>query len=181
MGGGDRTKGSCSSLAFGYIGNRNGIDVLDFRGGSSCNFFSMNGNIRKIANLDGVKSFVAKNENDFKSAIEVLKKVEDGKEYYFATGNHASIVRKTEKGFEYLELQTNGENWFKKLTKQELKERFGCKKTHSISGIKVETSSVLIDANSLGGSDEFLDLLGYINTSRKTQMKGISGYAKWFF
>ncbi|HGQ4216718.1 TPA: hypothetical protein ACL7J0_001611 [Streptococcus pneumoniae] len=36
--GGDKTKGSCSSLAFAYIGNKAGYTVLDFRGGKSCVF-----------------------------------------------------------------------------------------------------------------------------------------------
>ena len=51
LAGGDMTKGSCSSLAFAYIGNKNGLDVLDFRGGNSQYVFSMNSNIKKILEL----------------------------------------------------------------------------------------------------------------------------------
>ena len=35
VGGGDLTKGSCSSAAFAYIGNKCGYDVTDFRGDDS--------------------------------------------------------------------------------------------------------------------------------------------------
>lgn len=34
---GDMTAGSCSSLAFAYIGNKHGFDVLDFRPGYAGN------------------------------------------------------------------------------------------------------------------------------------------------
>ena len=39
VGGGDLTKGSCSSLAFMYAGNKAGLDVLDFRDGNSRSVF----------------------------------------------------------------------------------------------------------------------------------------------
>ena len=48
LAGGDMTQGSCSSLAFAYIGNKNGLDVLDFRDGGSRRVFSMNKNIMKM-------------------------------------------------------------------------------------------------------------------------------------
>lgn len=35
LSGGDMTKGSCSSLALAYAGNKAGYDVLDFRDGDS--------------------------------------------------------------------------------------------------------------------------------------------------
>lgn len=54
--GGDKTDGSCSSVAFAYIGNKNGLDVLDFRDGDSRKFFADSMNVRRIAQLDGVKS-----------------------------------------------------------------------------------------------------------------------------
>lgn len=50
--GGDETGGSCSSLAFAYIGNRAGYDVLDYRGGNSEEFFCKRYNIKDIANLN---------------------------------------------------------------------------------------------------------------------------------
>ena len=49
--GGDETRGSCSSLALTYIGNKNGLNVLDFRGGESQRFFSTPQNILKMCEV----------------------------------------------------------------------------------------------------------------------------------
>jgi len=53
--GGDVTEGSCSSLAFAYVGNRAGYDVLDFRDGESRTFFSLRSSIEEVANLPDVQ------------------------------------------------------------------------------------------------------------------------------
>lgn len=179
VGGGDETtKGSCSSVALAYIGNRNGLNVLDFRGGKSMEFFAKNGNIVKIANLPGVKSTVLKAGNDIEAAISLLKTVDEDKEYFLATGKHAAIVKKVGKGYYYLELQDSKHNGFKTLTRGVLKKRFDCKKSHSSYGVKLEQTNVLIDASSLKDNDEFKRILGYINTAETLQKKGAGGYAK---
>ncbi|MCI5792842.1 MAG: minor capsid protein [Lachnospiraceae bacterium] len=178
LGGGDETDGSCSSLAFAYIGNRNSLDVLDFRGGRSCDFFSRNHNIIKICDLDDVMSYVESDYNDYKAINRLLKNVEEDKEYYFATGRHAAIIRKNKNGYEYLELQTVNDNGFKHLNNKILKERFGCQKSHTISGFKVTADNMLIDISSLAGNEDYKTILGYINTSSAKQMKGVNGYAK---
>ena len=148
LGGGDKTGGSCSSVAFAYIGNRNGYDVLDFRGGKSMNIFASTRSIVEIANLDDIQSKITKNTNDFKAVKELLTFAKEDKEYYLATGGHAAIIRKTNKGFEYLELQTEDKNGFKKLDKTALKSRFGCQTSHTVSGLKLEPASILIDVDS---------------------------------
>lgn len=176
LGGGDTTNGSCSSLAFAYIGNKNGLDVLDFRGGKSQAVFATNRNIIEIANLTNGQ--IVKNTNDFKAVDELLKTVIQGKEYYLSTGKHAAIIRKTESSYEYLELQSAIHNGYKRLTNDVLKKRFGCKKTHSIFGEKLEAPSVLINADSLKGNREFEKILGYINTRKKDQLKGVRGNVK---
>ena len=178
LGGGDQTKGSCSSLAFAYIGNRNGYDVLDFRGGISTEIFATTRNIVEIANLDGIESKVIKRANDYNAVKELLTFVKEKKEYYLATGKHAAIIRKGDKGFEYLELQSATENGFKKLDSSVLKTRFKCQTSYSVSGIKFEKSNVLIDVDSCKNSEEFKNLLGYINTTKDKQKKGEGGYAK---
>jgi len=180
LGGGDQTKGSCSSLAFAYIGNRNGYDVLDFRGGISTEIFATTRNIVEIANLDGIESKVIKRANDYKAVKELLTFVEEKKEYYLETGKHAAIIRRGNRGFEYLELQSETENGFKKLDSSVLKTRFGCQTSYSVSGTKFEKSNVLIDVDSCKNSEEFKNLLGYINTAKDKQNKGEGGYAKWF-
>lgn len=176
IGGGDLTKGSCSSLAFTYAGNRNGLDVLDFRDGMSRKIFSHNGNIKEITQLAGGQ--VAKNYNDFKAVNELLQNVVEGKEYYLATGSHAAIIRKVEESYEWLELQSPINNGWHKLTNDVLKRRFGCKKSHSVQGFKLEVNNELIDVEALGKLDEFEKLLGYINTAVDAQRKGISGNVK---
>lgn len=178
LGGGDMTKGSCSSLAFAYAANRANMKVLDFRGGKSTDFFSLNGNITKICELNGVESFIEKAYNDYDAVEKLLKKVVKNKEYIFATGSHTAIVRKLDKGFEYLELQTPYNNGFKPLTYKVLKDRFSCRKTHTVSGIKTEAASQLIDIETLVNNPEFKTIVEYINTDKDNQKKGIKGFAK---
>ena len=176
--GGDMTRGSCSSAAFAYIGNKAGYTVLDFRGGKSCDFFSRDSRIQMIGNLPGVKMHVVKNTNDFTAVRELLGKVEAGNEYYLATGRHAAVIRKNEGRFEYLELQSRMSNGFKPLDNVVLKERFKCKKTHSTRYGKYEVDSYIIDSNSLKDNPEFHNLLSFINTAGSKQMKGIEGHEK---
>lgn len=180
LAGGDMTHGSCASLAFAYAGNKGGVDVLDFRGGKSCDFFCKPSNIKDVANLNGVKASIVKNTNDFKAVSELLKNVEADREYILATGKHAAVIRKAEKGFEYLNMQDPNPkaNVFKPLTTKALSSRFDCKKTHTSYGYKMPVSSILIDRESLSLSDEFKDVLRYINTDKVNQMKGVKGYAK---
>lgn len=178
LGGGDLTKGSCSSLAFAYAGNKNGYEVLDFRGGKSCDLFSRDGTIRRISQLKDVKSYITYDFNDFKGAVKVLEQVIEKKEYYFATGKHAAIVKKENGKFMYLELQSAKENGFKELNNSELRKRFGCKRSTKAYGMKLEKLNVLIEIESLKNNQEFNYLLGYINTAGKEQKKGDDGYAK---
>lgn len=176
--GGDKTKGSCSSAAFAYIGNKGGYTVLDFRGGESCDFFSRNSRINMIGNLPGVKMHVAKNTNDFKATKELLENVENGNEYYLATGRHAAIIRKNDNLVEYLELQSKIVNGFKPFDDTVLKKRFKAQKSHAVRGRKYDVDSYLIDVNSLKDNPEFHNILSFLNTAESKQMKGIEGYEK---
>lgn len=178
VGGGDRTRGSCSSAAFAYIGNKAGYTVLDFRGGESCDFFSRDSRIKMIGNLPGVQTHVVKNTNDFTAVKELLGKVESGNEYYLATGRHAAIVRKNEGRFEYLELQSRTLNGFKPFNNIVLKERFKAQKSHSVGRTKYDANSYLIDVNSLKDNPEFHKILSFINTADSQQMKGAEGHEK---
>lgn len=158
--GGDKTKGSCSSAAFAYIGNKGGYTVLDFRGGESCDFFSRNSRINMIGNLPGVKMHVAKNTNDFKATKELLENVENGNEYYLATGRHAAIIRKNDNLVEYLELQSKIVNGFKPFDDTVLKKRFKAQKSHAVRGRKYDVDSYLIDVKSLKDNPEFHNKIG---------------------
>ena len=170
------TKGSCSSLAFAYAGNRIGLDVLDFRDGMSRKIFASGSNIIKIAQQTG--GIVSKSGNDFKNAKNLLGRCVEGKEYYFTCGKHAAIVRKTDSGLEYLELQSFVKNGFKPLNDSVLKERFEAQKSHSLYGTKYEMSECLIDLDLLKDNPFFYRLLGYINTEASKQVKGMGGFEK---
>ena len=171
----DSTNGSCSSLAFAYAGNKNGLNVLDFRGGKSCDYFARTSNIVKISRLPNVKSFYIEGYDDYVSTVNLLKNAVDGKEYYLATGSHCAIVRKLNGVYEYLELQLQSGNGFKRLDPQVLEKRFECQHSYTsnfTNGQKYKVRNVLIDIDSLKGNKEFEKILGYINTADKKQLKG---------
>lgn len=167
LGGEDKTRGSCSSLAFAYVGNKAGYDVLDFRDGNSRSYFSNTNSILRIAALPGVESKVVYGRDDVACADQLLNEMQPGKEYYLATGEHAAIVRKKDGHYEYLELQHPTNNGWTLLHDERLINRFKC-----LNNNKVEYPNFLIDIDSLANCNEFLDLLGYINTSIENQNKG---------
>ena len=184
LAGGDMTEGSCSSLAFAYIGNRNGFDVLDFRGGGSQYVFSMNGNIRKMLELPGVNGSITMVKKEISGTMEVLDDLVLNKEYYLSTGKHAAIVRKVERGVEYLELQSKNENGWMPFDRYgsmaaTLDKRFGCRKTVDRKFGKVwEKPVILMDVESFSENAEFEQILGYINTALESQKKGVLGDVK---
>jgi hypothetical protein len=179
LAGGDKTEGSCSSLALAYIANKAGFDVLDFRGGTSLRIFSSDATIRELAQLNGVKSVIAHEYNDYKAARFLMQQMEVGKEYELAVGRHASIVRRLKDGtFEYLELQSANVNGFKKFESNTLRRRFGCQCSHTSHKQKYQILNCLIDIATLGKNKEFIELMRYINTGVNSQLKGFGGYEK---
>lgn len=178
VGGGDKTKGSCASCVLAYAGNEAGFDVRDYRGGKSQEYFSRRSTGRNIAKLEGVTGWTIERKNDFTAVHELLKHVEDGKEYGLYTGRHAAVIRKSATGYEYLELQSAYRNGFFPLTDGSLKNRFACQKSHSWAGNKYEISNTLIELSTLHGNVDFEALLGYINTEEGQQKKGASGSVK---
>ena len=176
--GGDTTVGSCSSMAFTFAANMGGMDVLDYRGGKSCDFFSRASNICSIA--EKVGGVVNKNYNDFTNAKQLLATTSTNKYYYFTCGKHAAIVRKTEKGYEYLELQSASaeRNGWHELTTERLKNRFGAQKSHTCYGSKYETKECIIDIDLLIKDAGFRKMMGYINTASGDQKKGSQGGEK---
>lgn len=174
MSGGDSTAGSCSSLALAYAGNKAGYDVLDFRDGASRSYFSSRDSIQKVASLPGVQSITLHGTNDIVSANQLLGWMTPGKEYYLVTGQHASIVRRNGSSFEYLELQhpSDGNGWHT-LDDNVLLTRFGCSTSHMSA-----FSNFMIDVDSLTKSNDFLSILGYINTAEADQRKGASGHVR---
>ncbi len=185
LSGADRTDGSCASLAFAYTGNKNGLDVTDYRGGQSREFFSTNGYIKKIMKLDGVKCQTVKVKKEAFDTAKIIKELPVDKEYYLAVGKHAAIIKNTEKGVMYLELQSSRENGWKyfasdgRTTSETLMKRFGARKTVDRKFGEVwEKEVVIAEVDSFKDNEEFRDILGYINTATDKQEKGEGGYAK---
>ncbi len=192
LSGGDNTSGSCASVGLAYIGQKGGVNVLDFRGGDSQTFFSTTSHLKELCNLPNVISF---KYNRFSSSVangaRLLKQCELGKEYYFVNGRHASIVRKImdnvtdiftgevtgqEEVLQYLELQSatrSGWTDFNSNIRHTLKWRFG-----ETTGDDWTERTFMIDVDSLKDSDELKKLLGYINTQESEQRKGTNGTIK---
>lgn len=177
LGGGDLTRGSCASLGLAYIGQKGGMNVLDFRDGSSRGFFSTTVNLETISKLPGAKTITEKAKSAVTAGKKLLTHVETGKEYYFVSGRHAAIVRKTDDAeLQYLELQSarrNGWTNFDKNPRYTLSSRFG---DYRLGGFDVE--SFMIEVDSLKDSDDLRYLLGYINTAEGEQRKGAYGTIK---
>ena len=183
LAGGDKTKGSCASLALAYAGNKAGLDVIDFRGGQSQGFFSKYYNLKNIAHFSGVVSREITLKRCATDLAKYLKgsEVVDGKEYCLIAGAHASIIRRLNGVLEYLELQSpettgyvkNGWNRFDRYGNVAacLYRRFGCKKT-------VASRAILIEIESFSNNPEIRSILGYINTDVNAQMKGVTGNVK---
>ena len=178
----DGTSGSCQSLALAYIGEKNGLDVVDFRGGASADMFSQSGILKMIAELDGVVSRTERTEYEIQGTIDLMTRVMvQGKEYCLATGEHTGIVRATSGGFEYLELQSgvpDGNGWFPFSSRGSisaaLQQRFGCSATRDMiefegDSFPVEKTIMIIDVDSFKGNQEFRDILGYLNTNGHPQ------------
>ena len=171
VGGGDKTRGSCSSAAFAYAGNKAGYDVRDFRGGESCSTFARDMNIEQVCKFPGVDGIWKHGKNDLKVAHELLDKVEDGKQYYFAVAKHAAVVQKAGDGIEFLELQSRTDNGFHALDDMKLRFRFGCR----FRAGKSSNEGFLIDLEKLAKSPDFIEMLKYINTEPGKQVKGVGG------
>lgn len=184
LSGDDKTKGSCSSLGFAYIGNKAGFDVLDFRGGSSQSFFSMNTNIKKMLDLPNVRGEIFKVKKEASDTAKLIRDLELNKEYYMSVGRHASIIRNTADGLQYLELQSAIKNGWMPFDRYgsvvtTLQKRFGCRKTVDRFAGKVwEKEVVLMEVDSFKANSEFKELLGYINTATNKQKKGVTGSVK---
>lgn len=177
LGGGDRTTGSCASVGLAYAGQKQGWNVLDFRGGKSMEFFSNKMTKVKMFKELGVNSIVENSaKTNYTNGKNILNKLEKGKEYYLSVGRHAAIVKKNENDvLQYLELQSltnNGWHDFTFKSNDTLKYRFGCSK----SSRYIETAYAT-DISQLTG-DDFRTILGYINTAIDKQKKGVGGSAK---
>ena len=109
----------------------------------------------------------------------MLKIFIEDKFYFFISFSLASIIKKVKNStWKYLELQSPKDNGFKELNNYILTNRFGCQKTHTIYGEKVERPSLIVDIDNFKNKSNFIKLLGYINTNAIDQQKGVDGFEK---
>lgn len=180
LSGGDNTSGSCASVGLAYIGQKQGWNVLDFRGGDSQNFFSQGLNLYGLSCADGMKVLKADGKSSLTVGNRLLKQCEEGKEYYLVVGRHASIVRKKEGALQYLELQSarySGWTDFDRNVKYTLHSRFGCTSRSDYGTSAMYDFMIDIDESNFS-TDDFKSLLGFVNTTADVQKKGKYGTIK---
>ena len=176
LSGGDKTSGSCASVGLAYVGQKAGMNVLDFRGGASQEFFSTYLNLREITKFPGIEPIFETAKASLTVGNKLLKKVE-GKEYYLCVGQHCAIVRRNADGvLQYLELQSptrSGWTDFNGNPRFTLASRFGCQ-----NGRGSIEEGFMIDVEQFEESDELQTLLGYVNTVSDEQKKGVTGHVR---
>lgn len=177
LAGGDTTSGSCASVGLAYIGQKQGYNVLDFRGGESRSVFSNGLNLYDLSFADGLKVIRADGKSSMTVGNRLLEQVVSGKDYYLCVGRHAAIVRKNaDDVLQYLELQSaryGGWTDFNGNPRYTLKSRFGCNERDSGNW------DFMIDIDDSNfKTDDFRTLLGYINTVADKQKKGVKGSVK---
>ena len=186
LGGGDMTSGSCTSLTFAYAGNKCGLDVTDFRGGGSQEVFSDKQNAKRMHQMAGAKIETHSVKKEAKEVSEIIKNIEPNKEFILNTGKHSAIIKKENETLQYLELQSATNNGWKPFEDKEknitvektLINRFGCRKNvDKLKGSSriFEKEVVLVEVDSYNPTDEFKEMLGYINTPTDKQKKGVKG------
>ena len=174
---GDKTGGLCASLAFAYAANKNGMNVVDFRGGLSREAFASAAFCRAIFDADGVESYAERHTNEITATHRLLKRIQPGKEYILTTGKHAAIVKRTRANFQYLEMQSpyQGRNGWHSLDDEMLTRHFYCQKSHTKRGVKYLVSSELTEISSLASSEGYRELMRCLNTADIEQQKGADG------
>lgn len=181
--GGDMTSGSCASVGLCYIGQKDGWDVTDFRGGGSMDFFANGvhnkGLLRGISMETGKPLLNESTQTGAGGAIRLVKQMVPDNEYYFVTARHAAIMRNHDGYIEYMELQSSWRNgWIPMAPVDDragldrgFRSRFGSSK--SISG-----DAYMMDINDMKDSKLLHRAYGYMNTDEDKQKKGASGHER---
>ena len=172
--GGDETGGSCATLCVAYIANKMGYNVLDFRGGESRQAIAS----KCTSLMRGVGGHIEIDRDGYKAANRNLAMMEEGKEYWFEAGSHASIVRKKDEKYEYLEMQSGGENGWFPLDDRVLKNRFKTHHTKTFHGFRTDISSHIVDIDDVMKRSAFPVLFGLLNTAADKQKKGRYGHER---
>lgn len=160
---GDETDGSCASVALAYIGQKLGINVLDYRDGKSRVFFATSTNLKRVLGLPGIINYRDTGKSSYEIGLKLLGLCEEGKEYLLCVGEHASIVRRNEEGkMQYLELQRRKKIGWHNLNTISFISRFGVGMT-KLDSDKID-DQFMINISDSNFGDDFKYLLGYLNT-----------------
>lgn len=186
IGGLDKTKGSCASLTWVYLGNTVGYDVLDFRGSASEETFATKSTTRMMMQMPGVEAYSIETSGDYAGWHKMQKKMQPNKEYILCCARHQAIVRRNPDNpneFQFLELQDKPENnGWKPLPDSELGRRFGARERYTKSSYswiaQHKPMTYLFDADSVRKSPALGEVLGYMNTQADFQRKGEGGSVK---
>lgn len=176
LAGGDQTQGSCVSVGLSYVGQVNGLDVEDYRGGKSQEWFSRKYHVKQILDLPDINLMTETARAELTAGNNLLKRVEEGEQYYFVCGKHAAVVRKEGGVLQYLELQSNIANGWKNFdgnARYTLSHRFGARQ-----GRGIDEEAYMFNVKDAQGSEDLKEILGYINTAAGDQKKGAGGFAK---
>jgi hypothetical protein len=177
LAGGDKTRGSCVSVGLAYCGQKNGLNVLDFRGGDSQNEFSHEWTLEHLREIPNISWDEQHGHYYQTTGNQLLKRVQSGKQYWFVCGRHAAIVQRNADGkLQYLEMQSqHNSGWhdFDGNVRYTLSSRFGAPSYKFVDAL-----SFMFDVESVKDSPEFAKILGYINTAEDEQKKGKGGTIK---
>ena len=162
--------GCCTSLAFAYVGNKSGLNVVDSRMDKGTDLLQNSYIIEEIAKINGVSSRIIYDKDDFKIFNEFEKSMKEGKEYLVAIGEHTSIIKKVDGKLNFLELQrpkilkTNKrlKNGWHLLNDSRKRSRFNCSNEND----EKIYPSVLIECESMYDNEEIELLMGFINKKR---------------
>ena len=97
---------------------------------------------------------------------KLLRSVQKGKEYIFTCSDHCAVVRRTDNGLEYLDLQEKSKNGWKLLTDNELEARFNAVKERD----KIDEDGIIM-IDKLISNSYFRSIMGRINNQRKGKRK----------
>ena len=164
-------------MAWAYLANKSGYNVLDFRGGKSTETFAASSR-KGLVLAAGGKMY--EDLDGFVSAEKALADVEEGKEYFFGTARHAAVIKKENGKIMYLELQSSSheENTWHELNRDALKTRFSSKSSVTYRGTMYPVKTYMVERETAFSNKEVISLLGYINTEKDRQKKGIDGGIK---
>ena len=163
--------GSWGSAAFAYIANKNGFDVPDFRDGVG-KLLRSRVFANAIQGLPGVKGqTIMLKGTPALSAAEELLKLPKGKEYHFSLEGRSGIMKNTDDGLKYMELDRDSgyrPGW-RPIGKEKIDVAYKLTKQFSVhsdlrhmAGKMADTPLDFFEVDSLKNSKEFEKIVEHL-------------------